>query len=228
MRRALVFTLSAFFALAAPAVAEAKELRGTVGPGFTIALVDESGARVTHVDPGEYTLVVQDNSIDHNFHLTGPGVNVLTEIEFVGTMRWTVTLTDGIYDFVCDPHLDVMSGRFAVGTATLPPAAPPARPPATTPPAARRLVATVGPGFTIALRTAAGARVTTLRRGTYTIVVRDRSRAHNFHLTGPRTNRRTTVSARGTFTWRVTLRPGRYRFVCDPHADSMRGSFRVT
>lgn len=223
MHRATILTLGVLVALAAPAVAEAKELRGTVGPGFTIALVDESGARVTHVEAGEHTIVVSDNSDDHNFHLIGPGVNLATDVEFVGTVTWTVRLTDGIYDFVCDPHVDAMSGRFAVGSATL----PPARPPQTQPPTARRLIATVGPGFTIVLRTRAGARVTTLARGAYTIVVRDRSAAHNFHLTGPRVNRRTSVARTGTFTWRVTLRPGRYRFVCDPHARAMRGSFRV-
>jgi plastocyanin len=222
MRRAFAVTFCAVVALALPAFAEARELRGTVGPAFTITLVDESGNRVTHIEAGEHTIVVTDNSVDHNFHLTGPGVNVQTEIEFVGTMRWTLTLRDGIYRFVCDPHVDAMNGEFAVGTASL----PTPRPPTTTPPA-RRLVATVGPGFTISLRTAAGARVTTIRRGTYTITVRDRSREHNFHLLGPRVNRRTTVAARGTFTWRVTLRAGRYRFVCDPHADAMRGSFRV-
>ena len=225
MRRALAVTLCAVFALAAPSLAQARELRGTVGPGFTITLIDETGNRVTHVEAGTHTLVVTDNSIDHNFHLTGPGVDVLTEIEFVGTMTWTLMFTDGIYDFVCDPHVDAMNGRFAVGTATLP--APTPTPPTTNPPAARRLIATVGPGFTISLRTPAGARVRTLARGAYTIVVRDRSRAHNFHLLGPRMNRRTTVAARGTFTWRVTLRAGTYRFVCDPHAAAMRGSFRV-
>ena len=223
MRRALAVTLCTVVALALPAVAEARELRGTVGPAFTISLIDESGSRVTHIEAGTHTITVTDNSIDHNFHLTGPGVNVLTEIEFVGTVTWTLTFTDGIYDFVCDPHTDVMNGRFAVGTATLPPPTPPT----TNPPAARRLIATVGPGFTIGLRTPAGARVTTLARGAYTITVRDRSRTHNFHLMGPRVNRRTTVAARGTFTWRVTLRAGRYRFVCDPHAAAMRGTFRV-
>jgi plastocyanin len=224
MRSAIAVTLSAVFALAAPAVAEAAQLRGTVGPGFTIALVDETGNRVTHVDAGTHTITINDQSAEHNFHLTGPGVDVLTEIEFVGTMTWTLTLTDGIYRFVCDPHVDAMSGRFAVGTATLPPTTTPPRP---TTPVTRRLVATVGPGFSIALRTPAGRRVTTVARGTYTITVRDRSRLHNFHLIGPRMNRRTTVAARGTFTWRLTLRPGRYRFVCDPHAAAMRGSFRV-
>jgi plastocyanin len=223
MRRVLAVTLCTMVALALPAVAQARELRGTVGPGFTISLIDESGNRVTHIEAGTHTIVVSDQSVDHNFHLTGPGVNVLTEIDFVGTVTWTLTFTDGIYRFVCDPHVDVMSGQFAVGTASLPPPTPPT----TNPPRTRRLVATVGPGFTISLRTPAGARVTTLTRGTYTITVRDRSRLHNFHLIGPRLNRRTTVAARGTFTWRVTLRAGRYRFVCDPHAAAMRGSFRV-
>lgn len=223
MRRVLTVTLCTTVALAMPAVAQARELRGTVGPGFTISLIDESGNRVTHIEAGTHTIVVSDQSVDHNFHLTGPGVNVLTEIDFVGTVTWTLTFTNGIYRFVCDPHVDVMNGQFAVGTASLPPPTPPT----TRPPAARRLVATVGPGFTISLRTPAGARVTTLTRGTYTITVRDRSRQHNFHLIGPRVNRRTTVAARGTFTWRLTLRAGRYRFVCDPHAAVMRGSFRV-
>src|SRR5215218_6855616 len=101
MPHALVVTLVALFALAAPSLAEAKELHGTVGPGFTISLLDESGARVTHVDAGEYTIVINDQSSDHNFHLSGPGVNVLTEIDFVGTVTWTLTLRDGVYDFVC-------------------------------------------------------------------------------------------------------------------------------
>jgi len=41
-------------------------------------------------------------------------------------------------------------------------------------------------------------------------------------------NKKTTVAFRGSRTWLVTFRPGRYRFVCDPHARRMRGSFRVT
>jgi plastocyanin len=51
---------------------------------------------------------------------------------------------------------------------------------------------------------------------------------HNFHLRGRGVNKRTTVAFRGTATWTVTLRVGTYRFVCDPHARRMRGSFRVT
>ena len=50
--------------------------------------------------------------------------------------------------------------------------------------AATKLVATVGPGFTISL-TKGGKKVTKLAPGAYTITVRDRSTIHNFLLRGP-------------------------------------------
>ena len=53
-------------------------LVGTVGPGFTINLTDESGNRVTHLDPGTYTITVNDKSNLHNFDLRGPGVSQST------------------------------------------------------------------------------------------------------------------------------------------------------
>lgn len=90
-----------------------------------------------------------------------------------------------------------------------------------------KLVATVGPGFTITL-TKAGKKVTSLKPGRYTITVRDRSGMHNFHLRGPGgVNKDSGVGPTGTRTWRLTFRKGTYRFVCDPHATSMKGSFRV-
>ena len=222
MARALVAVAVTVAGLAAPPLAAAQQtvLHGTVGPGFTIALRDASGARVTHVDPGTYVLQIDDRSDEHNFHLFGPnGVDVATDVEFVGTATFTITLVDGIYTFRCDPHPVDMRGAFAVGTARLP----------TRPPPPRRLVATVGPRFLISLRTASGARVRALPAGRYTIVVRDRSRRHNFHLVGRGVNRRTGVRFTGTVRWTVTLAHGaRYRFFCDPHARRMRGSFRVT
>ena len=86
----------------------------------------------------------------------------------------------------------------------------------------------VGPGFTITLRKTNGAKVTTLRHGVYKIMISDKSSIHNFHLKGPRVNKATGIAASGSATWTVTLRVGRYTYVCDPHADSMNGSFRVT
>ncbi|MDX6504996.1 MAG: hypothetical protein QOE29_2121 [Gaiellaceae bacterium] len=93
--------------------------------------------------------------------------------------------------------------------------------------AAPKLVGTDGPGFTITL-TKAGKKVTTLMHGTYTIVINDKSNIHNFHLTGPGLNKTTTVAKVGTTTWKVTLKKGTYKFVCDPHAGIMKGSFKVT
>ena len=91
-----------------------------------------------------------------------------------------------------------------------------------------RLLATVGPNDTIALRTSGGARVRNLRPGVYTVTVRDRSDEHNFRITGPGVRKATGVESTGTVTWKVRLARGKvYRFVCDPHSDEMRGSFRV-
>jgi plastocyanin len=93
--------------------------------------------------------------------------------------------------------------------------------------ATTKLVGNVGPGFTITL-TKGGKKVTTLKPGSYSITVNDRSTMHNFRLRGPgRVNKATTVGFRGTRTFTVTLRRGTYTYVCDPHASSMKGSFRV-
>ena len=37
-----------------------------------------------------------------------------------------------------------------------------------------------------------------------------------------------SVGWTGTKTVKLVLKPGSYSYVCDPHADEMRGSFRVT
>ena len=86
---------------------------------------------------------------------------------------------------------------------------------------------TVGPGFTITL-TKSGAKVTKLKAGTYVIKVADKSNIHNFRLKGPGVNKSTTVSFKGTVTWKVTLKAGKYTVVCDPHATIMKQSFTVS
>ena len=73
--------------------------------------------------------------------------------------------------------------------------------------------------------------MTRLKAGTYSITVNDKSTFHNFHLTGPgAVNKKTSVCFKGTpsKTWTVTFRKGTYRYVCDPHATMMKGSFKVT
>jgi plastocyanin len=221
----IVFAAVAVGALGSPAAAFAQtRLVANVGQNdaFVISLRTEAGGSVDNIPPGSYVIEVNDHSTMHNFHLTGPGVDMRTTEAFVGRVTWNVTLQNGRYTFLCDPHPTQMRGAFTVGTAPPPPPPPP--PPPARPPT---LVATVGPGFTIRL-TRNGRRVSRLRRGRYRIVVRDRSASHNFHLVGRGVNKRTTVGFRGTRTWTVTLRRGRYRFVCDPHRTRMRGTFRVT
>jgi plastocyanin len=86
---------------------------------------------------------------------------------------------------------------------------------------------TVGPGFTITLKKGT-TKVAKLKAGAYVIKVSDKSSIHNFHLTGPGINKKTTVGGTGTTTWKVTLKKGTYKFVCDPHASFMKGSFTVS
>jgi plastocyanin len=223
--RALCIAAVAVAAVLLPNAAWAQtKLTGTVGPGFTISLRDATGANVTRLPVGAYEITVDDLGIEHNFHLRGPGVDMFTEVEQVGKVTWLVNLVDGVYTFQCDPHAGTMRGQFAVGTATLPPPPPPPPPPK---PGVKTLTATVGPGATISLRLG-GRKVTRVKAGRYRIVVRDRSHMHNFHLTGPRVNKKTSVLAHGTRTWTLTLRKGTYRYVCDPHRTRMKGSFRVT
>ena len=89
------------------------------------------------------------------------------------------------------------------------------------------LKAADGPGFTISLKKGT-TKVTKLKAGKYKIVIKDLSNIHNFHLKGPGVDKKTGVGAKGTFTWTVTLKKGTYKFICDPHAAIMKGSFKVT
>ena len=89
------------------------------------------------------------------------------------------------------------------------------------------LQGTVGPGYTITLKKGSTV-VRSLKRGKYTIAIRDRSQEHNFHLRGPVSRTFSSIGWTGSKTVTVTLKAGRYTYVCDPHADEMRGGFRVT
>jgi len=118
--------LAAAVSVARPASTDGA-LQGTVGPGYSINLT-QNGVKVTHLDPGTYTITVNDQADIHNFDLFGPGVKESTGIDTIGTTTWTVTFTDGTYNYNCDAHPASMSGKFTVGnvqtTTTTPP--PPA------------------------------------------------------------------------------------------------------
>jgi plastocyanin len=91
----------------------------------------------------------------------------------------------------------------------------------------RLLTGQTGPGFTITLKQGKKS-VKTLKAGVYRLKVLDKSAIHNFHITGPGVNRKTSVAKVGTTTWTVRFKKGTYRYVCDPHKTIMRGSFKVT
>jgi plastocyanin len=86
----------------------------------------------------------------------------------------------------------------------------------------------VGPGFTISL-TLGGKKVSALKKGVpYRFTISDRASIHDFHLMGPGINRvLTSVEFTGTKTVVLKLKKGVYRYLCDPHASFMHGSFRV-
>ena len=89
------------------------------------------------------------------------------------------------------------------------------------------LAGSVGPGFTISLMKG-GKAAKTLKPGSYTITVKDKSSAHNFHIFGPGVKKVvTSVPFVGTKSVTVTLKKGTYTFVCDPHASNMKGTFKV-
>ncbi len=191
-------------------------LTGDVGvdDSFTITLVDTAGNKVTHLAAGTYTLTVHDHSDFHNFHLSGPGVDASTSVDFIGDQSFTVTLVDGTYFFTCDPHSSQMKGSFTVGAVTTP--LP------TTPPALVSLTASIGPGATFTLAPVGG-----LSPGKVVITVRDRSASDGFRLFGPGVAKATSAGFRGTVKWTVTLKAGRYVYGSVRSA-KLRRSFLVT
>jgi hypothetical protein len=221
--RGLLLLAAVAAAVLVPAAIRAAnpQLIGTVGPGFSIRLEQPDGTAVTKIDPGTYDIVVNDLSIEHNFHLSGPGVNQATAVETESTVTWTVTFVEGRYSVVCDPHSLQMHREFVAGD---PPPLPTPKPKPATP----KLLATVGPKSTISLKSASGATLKTVKAGTYSITVRDRSKLHNFHLVGKGVNRKSGLAATGTLTWKLKLSAGALRFFSDKAPKTVKGSVRVT
>ena len=90
------------------------------------------------------------------------------------------------------------------------------------------LVGEVGPGFSIEVKKN-GKDLKTIKAGTYRIKVEDKATIHNFRLIGKGLNKATGVAFVGDETWRVTFKPGKVTYQCDPHASmGMKGSFKVT
>lgn len=92
------------------------------------------------------------------------------------------------------------------------------------------LKGTVGPAYSISL-TEAGKKVKTLKPGTYSITVNDKSAMHNFTLekeTKPNIEKHVTATAfKGTKTMTVKLVKGHWKYYCSVHESQMYGWFWV-
>jgi plastocyanin len=105
------------------------DISGSVGGGSDGNAFSISGPSGT-LAPGDYTLTVNDMATVHNFHLSGPGVNVSTSVSGTGSSSFSITLQPGAsYHYQCDPHSGQMNGNFSTSGAAPPPPPPPAPPP---------------------------------------------------------------------------------------------------
>jgi plastocyanin len=88
----------------------------------------------------------------------------------------------------------------------------------------------VGPGFTITLKSN-GKQVTSLKAESYNFVVADKASIHNFVLEkkkgGTFEKELTTVPFKGTKTVKIKLTSGQWQFYCRPHESTMEGAFTV-
>jgi hypothetical protein len=114
MRLRFALVIAVIVALVVPSIAAAR-LYGRVGPGTTITLKRGDGSTVNSVKHGTKTFIIRDRASNHNFHLTGPGVDRKTGVAFVGRRKWaSVQLSVGKYTFLCDVHPNTMRKTFTV------------------------------------------------------------------------------------------------------------------
>ena len=73
--------------IVASARSQVASLQAVVEPGG-LRLADASGAPVSRLAPGPYTIGVEDRSPVHNVHLEGPGVSQHTGLAFEGAWVW--------------------------------------------------------------------------------------------------------------------------------------------
>jgi len=96
------------------------------------------------------------------------------------------------------------------------------------------LIAFVGTndGFDIGVTDSNGNAITRIPPGTYTFLVRDRSRIHNFHFASNEDRTvdfRTELDFVGEMSFTVTLLDDtQYAYACEPHWQSMNGSLLST
>jgi NitT/TauT family transport system substrate-binding protein len=89
------------------------------------------------------------------------------------------------------------------------------------------LEASVGPAKTSIVVKQAGAKAKRVDPGKYLLIVKDNSKALNFHITGPGVNKATGVAKTGTTRWTITLSAGTYTYKTDAGGKKTKGSFTV-
>jgi hypothetical protein len=214
----VVSVLVALLSAAGSARADNPMLIGDVGLGdsYSISLKDASGAPVKHLAIGTYTLLVHDHSTIHNFDLFGPDVTAQTDVAGVGDQTFTITITDGTYNYVCDAHPTQMKGSFTAGNVSTPP------PPVPVKPVVKTLTASIGTGGKATLKPSSG-----LAAGRFKLTVNDRTTSDGFRLAGPGVTKSTGVKFKGTATWTGTLEQGKYSYGSVRNA-KLRRSFTVS
>ena len=74
--------LAAAVSVARPRL-DRRHAQAHVGPGYSISLT-RTAPKLTHLDPGTYTINVNDQADIHNFDLFGPGVKESTGVDTTG------------------------------------------------------------------------------------------------------------------------------------------------
>lgn len=85
-------------------------------------------------------------------------------------------------------------------------------------------------GYTISLTLPSGKKVTSIPAGTYTLVVHDYSKIHNFALGSQTANKRLltgSIPGVGTRSYTLHLTTGHYAYACSAHPQTMNGTFVV-
>jgi hypothetical protein len=205
----------------------------------TFKLTNDAGTTFTSIAPGTYQvsistpdpfgLIGNSGSSDLaacrgfvQFRLTGPGVNLLTTLDYGDSTSelYSETFRAGAtYTMQDDGNVAATRRAFTVAAAGAPPPAtspsdaastPGASPP---PPLRGALEAVVSTGGKLAL-TRKGKPIGALEAGRYTVAVRDASRRAGLVIQGPtgRSQAVTSTAYLGVRVLTVTLTPGRWRF----------------
>jgi hypothetical protein len=208
-------------------------LHGSVGPGFDISLTYDDGSPVASPPPGSYRIVVNDLTSDHNFHLLGPGVDMSTGTEQIGSVTWNVTLQNNSqYIFQCDTHPAEMNGIFTIGSVKAPPPSSTTTstgPTHTTPTPIPLTLLTGSVNSSAAKLEFGGKRVSSLKAAKYRVTITDSSAKAGFKLQriGLAAKSLTGESFVGRHTVVLILAAGKWKYYSSAHAASAL-TFTVT